>query len=298
MLDTIELGLPRDTNGWLHSEIVGRMQEEPWCDFDVGALELDHALWSSWEAFCETVKHKRRFFFHATGRDDQDSLTPASLLKSIATASEELGLIAEFPVGLELWRARSDLSKGRRVGPSDFGPPPVEYALQSNRMNPAGIPMLYLASTKTTALKETRSTSAKLGLWRAARPLRILDLRSLPPVPGMFSDATRSSALTLRFLHDFADDIMRPVDRSTHVDINYLPSQVVTEFMRDHAFEGGQLDGIAYGSTVSSRGWNVALFMGQIEMGLEIPPMGPVPSPVFTFVKSLWATCLSISTRK
>lgn len=290
MLDRVGLTLPRDHSGSLYSAIAGAMEYEPWCDFDAGALDLDHALWSSWESFCQTVKHKRRFFFHNSGTDDQDSFTPASLLSNIARASEALGLVVELPAGLGLWRARPDFPKGRRVGASDFGPPPLEFALQSNRMNPAGIPMLYLASSATTALKETRAEQAKVGLWRSIRPIRILDLRRLPPVPNIFSEEGRTHTLTLSFLHNFANDIMKPVARNNQVHIDYLPSQVVTEFMRDYGFSAGALDGVAYGSTVHQRGWNVAFFLGPIELGLATREWGVTPPPVFAFEKATWVT--------
>ena len=293
MLNRVGLELPRDHTGSLFSAIAGAISDEQWCDFDVGALELDRALWSSWESFCHTVKHRRRFFFHNSGRDDQDSFTPASLLSSIARASEALGLIVELPAGLRLWRARPDLPKGCRVAASDFGPPPLEFALQSNRMNPAGIPMLYLASSATTALKETRAEQAKMGLWRSIRPIRILDLRDLPPVPTLFSEEARTLTLTLSFLHDFANDIMKPVARNNQVHIDYLPSQVVTEFMRDYDFSGGALDGVTYGSTVHKRGWNVALFLGPIELGLATSEWGVTPPPFFEFDKATWTTSAS-----
>lgn len=290
MLDKIGLEMPRDHNGILYSAIACEMNDEPWCDFDVGALDLDDALWSSWESFCHTVKHKRRFFFQDDGGDDRDSLTPASLLSSIASASEDLGLVVELPAGLRLWRARPDIPKGRRVRAVDFGPPPIEFATQSNRMNPAGIPMLYLASSRTTALIETRAKQAKVGLWRSLRQIRILDLRSLPPVPSMFSEKSRTYSLTLRFLHDFANDIMKPIDRTNQVHIDYLPSQVVTEFMRDYNFSVGALDGVAYGSTVHDGGWNVALFLEPVKLGLATHESGIAPSPIFAFDKSIWVT--------
>ncbi|MFS0754478.1 RES family NAD+ phosphorylase [Noviherbaspirillum sp. 1P10PC] len=235
-------------------------------------------------------KARAEIFFHHNGRDDQDSFTPASLLSRIAQASEALGLIVELPAGLSLWRARTDLPKGQRVVASDFGPPPLKLALQSNRMNPAGIPMLYLASSATTALKETRTKQAKVGLWRSIRPIRILDLRHLPPVPGIFAEEPRKQALTLSFLHDFANDIMKPVARNNEVHIDYLPSQVVTEFMRDYEFSDGALDGVAYGSTVHQPGWNVALFLGPIDLGLATPGWGVTPSPAFAFKKATWTT--------
>lgn len=286
MLDKIGLDLPRD-DGSLFGAIANTM-DEVWCDFEVGSLAPDKALWSSWAEFCETVKHKRRFFFHATGKDDYDSYTPASLLSSIAHFSESTGLLKEWPVGTRLWRARPDIAKRERAVALDFGPPPVEYALQSNRMNPAGIPLLYLASSPMTALKEIRSVAAKLGLWRTTRPLRILDLTNLPSVPSMFSNIDRTQALTLKFLHSFASDIMQPVDRDQRVHIDYLPSQVITEFIRDYPFEHGVVNGIAYGSTVHSRGWNVALFLGPVELGLAEPTRWEKSQPSLAFERSVW----------
>lgn len=290
MLDMIDLALPRD-DGKLFAAIAQSMTDEDWCDFDAGALDLDHALRVSWKAFCETVKHERRFFFHAIGADDQDSFTPASLLHRIAAISDNIGLIKSIPTGTGFWRARTDIKKGKRGVAADFGPPPIEYALQSNRMNPSGIPMLYLASTVATALRETKTTAAKVGLWRTTRPIRVLDLRTLPSVPGFFSNADRAHALTLRFLHYFAADIMKPVARDKRIHIDYLPSQVVTEFMRDFPFKSGKVDGIAYGSTVHRPGWNIALFLGPADLGLAKPKWGAAPSPSLVFERAKWAAC-------
>ncbi len=200
MLDKIGLDFPRDYTGSLRSDIASSMTDEPWTDKDVATLDLDDALWSSWESFCSTVKHKRRFFFHATGSDDRDSYTPASLLNKIARSIDFHELITELPVDIRLWRARTDIPKRKRVTATDFGPPPPQFALQSNRLNPSGIPMFYLASSTTTALKETREDKGKVGLWRSARPIRVLDLRSLPDIPGIFSDEPPELAQTLSFL--------------------------------------------------------------------------------------------------
>jgi len=41
-----------------------------------------------------------------------------------------------------------------------------------------------------------------------------------------------------------------------------LPSQVVTEFLRDYDFAGGKIDGIRYPSAVAKKGVNVVLFGG------------------------------------
>lgn len=289
LFDEIGLSLPRDSKDRLFYALLGELTDETWCEFDWLTLDHDVALRTSWERFCETVKHKRRFFFHSDGTDDRDSYTPASLLEAIARISQRMGLIRDLPIKTRLWRARPDIVRGRKISAVDFGPPPVHLALQSNRMNPPGIPMLYLASTAKTALCETRANKARVGQWKIARPLRVLDLRQLPDVPGYFSDADRTDRLALRFLIRFADDVMTPVARDQHVHVDYLPSQVVTEFFRDFEFEEGRLDGIAYGSTAHPTGWNVALFAGQVDLGFEVPEWGAPPAPWLHFVRSIQA---------
>lgn len=288
LLQMLDLGFPRDS-GRLFDAIVDGLGQQPWCNFDAGALDLDDALSSSWTQFCRTVKHERRFFFHSTGEDGLDTWTPLSLLTHIAAHCEHSGLIRDIPPGKKLWRARPDLKRGKRARASEFGPAPIEYALQSNRMNPPGIPLLYVASSISTALRETKQDSARIGLWSVVEPLRVLDLRSLPPVPSIFSDATRTDRHALSFLHLFVNDIMKPVKRTRTVDLDYLPSQVVTEFMRDYPFEGGRIDGVAYPSTVHRPGWNVALFLGPSDLGLA-PKALWKPKPIkLLFERDQWA---------
>jgi HEPN/RES N-terminal domain 1/RES domain len=292
LLDEVCLHLPRDKNGALFSALIQGLTDETWCEYDWLSLEIDVALRISWQRFCETVKHERRFFFHSVGTDDIDSYTPTSLLATIARISQHMGLINELPSLTRLWRARPDLSRGCRAGASDFGPPPVQFALQSNRMNPPGIPMFYLASTAQTALAETRAREARVGQWEVTRPVRILDLRRLPEIPGYFSDVERQNRLALRFLHHFAEDIMTPVARDKRVHIDYLPSQVVTEFMRDYDFDGGKIDGIAYRSTLREKGWNIALFLGPQDLGFAAPKRwrAATLAPALRFLRSVRVT--------
>lgn len=269
--DEVGLELPRDRNERLFHAILSRLRDEVWCEYDWLTLDIDVALRLGWNRFCDTIKHKKRFFFHNEGVDDKDSYSPKSLLKAIASSCENLGLMGQIPSGTALWRARADLRRGVKHSAHDFGPPPLAHALQSNRMNPPGIPMLYLASSVPTALKETRVKAGHVGRWKLLRSLHILDLRSLPEVPGIFSDEHKNDRLTLRFLRHFAHDIMQPVARDQRTHIDYLPSQVVTEYLRDYKFKSSRLDGIAYASTVNPVGWNLALFSSRLELGLVAP---------------------------
>jgi hypothetical protein len=285
LFDEEGLGLPRDDGTLLH-EILALLPDEAWCDFDWLALNDDEALRMSWDAFCETVKHERRFFFHRLGRreDDHDAYSAEELLKAVALLCQDAGLVRDLPTGTRLWRARPDIKRGKRAYAADFGPPPKELARQSNRMNPPGIPLMYVASSAQAALAETRAHSARIGSWTTLRPARLLDLRRMPSVPGTFSEASRHETLGIRFLWGFAEDIMKAVARDERVHIDYLPSQVVTEYMRDFSFDGGPLDGIAYQSTVHPRGWNAALFVDALDIGLKgREPFEPQHGPWLAF---------------
>jgi RES domain-containing protein len=160
-------------------------------------------------------------------------------------------------------------------------------------MNPPGIPMLYLASTGRTALVETRAEASRVGQWKSLRPIRILDLRDLPPNFGVFADVDRNLRLALRFFRSFAADIMTPVARDQRVHIDYLPSQVITEFVRDFSFDAGKVEGVAYGSTVHPKGWNVALFTSPVELGLALPNWGKAPAQAMRFERAVRLTSKS-----
>lgn len=288
LFDKAGLSLPRDRTDQLRYAILGELTDDLWCDYDWLTLDEDVALKTSWERFCETVKHRKRFFFHTDGDDERDSYTPASLLRAIASISERMGLISSLPVATNLWRARPDLPRGTKHTASDYGPPPPALALQSNRMNPPGIPMMYAASSSSVAILEARATEAMVGKWNPIRPLRILDLRSLPKVPGLFSGTDRKHRLTLRFLHHFSGEITKPVPRDKRVHVDYLPSQVVTEFFREFPFQGGYIEGIAYASAVSARGWNIALFADDYDLGIKVSEWRLRPSPSFRFQGATW----------
>lgn len=81
-------------------------------------------------------------------------------------------------------------------------------------------------------------------------------------VAGTFSDARCEDILSLQFLKRFRSEITQPVARNDRAQLNNLPSQVFAEVLLDHAFEGGQIGGIAYPSADDPTGWNVRLFAG------------------------------------
>lgn len=230
IFDEMELDLPLDTRDTLRLAIAEGIGDEAWCDYDWLSMDPDVAMISGWSQFCNIVKHKRRFFFQEQGcnHEDRDSYPPLSILHAIAIYSEQHHLIRTINPGTRLYRARDDLEHPKYPD-EEFGPPPY-HVCQSNRMNPAGVPMFYASFNRSTPIKEVKKTKAAIGRFITTHPLRVLDLTKLPPKPGYFADTRRDSAMQLSFLNHFAHEIMQPVARDNLVHVDYVPSQIVTEY--------------------------------------------------------------------
>ena len=111
--------------------------------------------------------------------------------------------------------------------------------------------------------------SAGGSAWRSfsSDDLRVIDLAELPEIPSIFDHSTRGDRPTLRFLHAFARAISDPSGRGRGARaevIDYIPTQVVTEYFR-YAFgvehDAGRIDGVLYRSAQCDRGLCCALFI-------------------------------------
>jgi len=249
------LEFPKDT-GDLEQAIRDSLGQRAWCERDPFGLDEEAHLWLSWEQFCEVVKFERRFFFAQQGSSSiSGPLNPRATLAALAEVFAELGLIADLPAGTEIWRARVQRGGATLQGPADLGPPPREFARQS-RMSPAGVVMFYAGEDEETALRETANGAGDfvMAKFRTLQATRVLDLAAIPRPPSIFNlDVEVSARLRHRFLSRFADEIAQPVERDDRVHIDYVPTQVVTEFVRSSVGSGdGQpVMGIRYASSRS-----------------------------------------------
>ncbi|WP_455279066.1 HEPN-associated N-terminal domain-containing protein [Cupriavidus necator] len=227
-----------------------------------------HELLSgSWESFVELVKHRSRYFFSLPPFEDDGGnreLEPTQLLGRIGECAKSLDLCKLLDVNSPLYRARVWDDPNLMPDAESIGPPPPDRAA-AGRMNPAGIAYLYLATEWQTALAETLSRPpcvGAVGTFRARRDLRVLDLAALPTMPSIFDSDRRWEWTELTFLTGFVEAITIPIAKDGREHVNYVPSQVVSEYFskvfRDE--DGQQLDGIIYQSTVRPTGQNVVLF--------------------------------------
>ena len=102
-----------------------------------------------------------------------------------------------------------------------------------------------------------------MGTFRARRPGRVIDLSTPPEVPSLYDPERRHLRSGLIFLRHFVSEIAKPFVRDDRIHIEYVPTQVATEWLRTR-FDPGPgrpLVGLLYGSSRSPGGVSVSLFI-------------------------------------
>ena len=175
---------------------------------------------------------------------------------------------ASVDSGTKLWRAQLGCDwdskyhedKGVRGEPVPFPPErmkPIQFESPEGRVNPKGIPCLYLANKEETAMAEVRpslNAYISVGKFKTARVLRLANCTGLP---SHGSDLYRQDHDDLEkegaVWADIDRAFSRPVTPSDESS-DYVPTQIIAELFRSEGY-----DGVAYGSALS-RGLNLALF--------------------------------------
>ena len=266
LLEThIELELPNDDDGTLVADIASALPEQDWCLVNPLGTPDDEAIGNSWEAFKKVVKHRRRFFFlQHTDRDLYHDLTwgeaaynVPELLERISKFAHDHSLIIRLASG-SLWFRVQQLGDGEHdFSPRRMGPPPYELANLPNRMSPAGIPMFYGAIDQETALTEVADHSARFASARfeTMKDVFVLDLRLAPPVPSLFDPVFAKDRAVAMFMHSFIADFRARIDRMRRPHVDYLPTQVITEYFRTAVklADNKPILGVLYSSTKNAR---------------------------------------------
>lgn len=236
-----------------------------WVPDNLLYLDEQQRMMATWEAFVKTVRHGRRFWFsqptNPTWGLDPETLSVANFFDRIADLLTRADIAVPLPVGSELVRGRM-VHAEKAVKDFDgkaLGAPPVERAA-ANRMSPAGISMFYGGDSPGTVVAEIGAHStynhAVYGTFTTLRPLSLIDLTHLPPAPGYFAHG--DDRLLLIFLKDFVGDLVKPIILDGREHIDYVPTQIVTEFLRH--FTKPQVHGLRFASSQHPGGINTVLF--------------------------------------
>lgn len=228
----------------------------------MGSYNHERLHWS-WGSFAYAVKHQSRFHFHTGKRSrsySDDLVSVHEMLPFLGQLVRQNRMLRKLSASTVLHRVRTGLHPHTF---SDLGPPPAEK-VSGQRMNPAGIAYLYLAFDETTALAETRvkpRAQVTISEWVSSRDLHVIDLSYCPRCPSIFSERRREHDM-VQFLYKFMDEISKPVDHDGSEHIEYVPTQVVSEYFAQ-AFKPAKnkrVDGLIYPSAVAQGGKNLVLF--------------------------------------
>ncbi len=269
--------LYHDTKTDILDDIAFELDQE-WCQRDPYGLPEEETLILSWEDFEEKVKHETRYVFLKNTENDipdyRSDMIPVH--KMLDRLSEELsyledeGLVKLLAVGETIYRARIHDSKKRYETAKDLGTAPADKAKYSNRMSPAGIPMFYGAFDSDTPIEEivndgdnNSGKCASIGVFSFKKPLRLLDLTLNYEFPSIFDENRRHLRSTIIFIRAFVHDLSKPIKKDGMEHIEYVPTQVFTEYIRNiyKDVNGNSVIGILYPSSKKETGICCVLFV-------------------------------------
>ncbi len=211
--------------------------------------------WRDYWTFAQSVRREFRYVRTSETEEFLRAVLATSIDRRVVIPAESL-----------FWRAQSGHDRRPMNSDSDEEIPcahprsrmkPIPGKAWDGRANPKGIPCLYLATTKETAMSEVRpwiGSYISAGQFRTRRDLTIINCTMGEKAPLFFfgePDAeTQKNAVWAHINSAFAEPMTRSDDLA-----DYAPTQVLAEFFKH---EG--LDGIVYRSNFGERGFNIALF--------------------------------------
>ena len=270
LLMEIEFEFPQDNGEELVDHLFGEYADQQFCEVNAYGLDDDAMAKYSWEKFRRVTMNERRYFFMDYDDDDFEVYGPGEVLSAIFDFAEHSDLFKKLPAGTRLFRARWEGREPRLETTEELGPPPADGAIQANRMSPAGIPMFYACDEESTALEETANGPGyfAVGQFESTRDAILLDLTALSPVPSLFVRISDSAEIhprkALKFLHHVADQVSLPIERGDRNHVDYVPTQVVAEYIRSRViWEGSRIDGVKYESSVHPGHASYVLFANQ-----------------------------------
>lgn len=260
-----DLGLVTEDDD-LNKDIEEVFTTQEWIERDILHEDYRRALFDKWKQFADAVTHSRRFTFLATPEflplvkgdkliESKDILTS---LKELIVAQKLVRTIKE---GKILYRARRVKDKDKSYGFPDITAAP-HNAASANRMSPAGISLFYASYSRETAIDEClgdKTDALLIGEFETKKDLVVLDLTKIPG-PSFWMDGWQEN----QFLHSFNREITKRLDPKDTNLLQYIPTQVFTEFLR-YMFtdkKGRRLDGMIYGSS-KTKEKNIVLFCNQ-----------------------------------
>jgi hypothetical protein len=218
------------------------------------------SLRSYWD-FRHAIKNNSRFIL------DQES-------KDFLTAIEDTcsNRIEIITMNSSLWRAQigcdyipqyQEDANGDDIYVDDIPVPfgdermkPLVNRASEGRANPKGIPYLYVATDKETAMSEVRpslGTILSVGKFKPIKELKIIDFSVHQGKINFFLKEPNDTKKLEAVWTDMDNAFSIPTS-NTNFNSDYVPTQIIAEFIKSLGY-----DGIAYKSSLG-KGHNIVLF--------------------------------------
>lgn len=212
--------------------------------------------WRSYWNFERAVRRDRRYVRSAESETFLESVRKG-------TASRKVTL----KKGSNFWRAQlgHDWRKEKQ-GDEEFEVPcahppdrmkPLRDRASEGRANPKGIPCLYLATTKETAMSEARpwiGSEISVGQFKLLKALDIIDCSREHDRMHFYFEEPPPEEIERSVWAHIDRAFAEPMTRSDST-ADYVATQIIAELFKDAGY-----DGVAYKSNFGEKGYNIALF--------------------------------------
>ncbi len=212
--------------------------------------------WRSYWDFSKAVQHSNRYIY-------------GKKVKQFLKAVSEIYIHRKCMIkkGAILWRAQLG-HDWEPIDPSEeildytqcpFSPKrmkPLENQASEGRINPKGIPCLYLSTDRETAMSEVRpwmNSYISVGQFRALKDLKLVDCSVKSKNTTIYFDEPDEGERKKSVMSDIDEAFTKPITNNDD-EAEYAPTQVLSELFKSNGF-----DGIVYSSALN-KGKNIALF--------------------------------------
>lgn len=266
LVETVGLDI---IDGKLSDDVIASIADLAWVEKDYyGTTPLEDLVFD-WKWFKETIKHNNRFIFLMNKKKaTKEQIRTRATIQNFGSTIRKFKLIKEIPKSTVFYRCRATSKRKYYRSKVDLITPPNSVARFANRFSPSGIGMFYAAFDSKTAMLETISSDKKknsyasVGRFVNTKPLRLLDLTELPDLFSFFSLRRGNKYYERQFLHHLVTEMSRGVKKDGMEHIEYIPTQVITEYLR-FVFKdktATAVDGIIYPSSKDWKSKSVVIF--------------------------------------
>lgn len=239
-------------------DIVDSIEDLAWAQPDLYYANIKDEMEYQWEYFKSIIKHKSRYLFNSKNNNQTKAF---KILHSVGGLISRQKIIRIIPKGTKLYRCRQHDSKTDITEIKQITSPPDELAIYPNRFSPSGISMFYSAFDKETAIHETISRRDKtneyvtIGEFETLKDYFVVDFTRFPRIPSIFGITDKKNYYLKLFLRSFVRDITKPITKNGKEHTEYVPTQVVTEYLR-YPFNRQRkfkIEGIVYHSAQNAK---------------------------------------------